>query len=108
LQGVIESPKYKFIDIKLFPCKNSTENGNHCRDQSVIDEQLEGSSFTMYYSDGSIDAENLKSPRLTFRNSLFNMVSPSIYKEIYFYLRNVEITTDTGIITEVLSTEHFV
>jgi len=39
---------------------------------------------------------------------MFNMMSPEIYKEIYFYIRNVEITTDTGIIGESLSTEEFV
>mmetsp|Transcript_38785 Transcript_38785/g.34478 ORF Transcript_38785/g.34478 Transcript_38785/m.34478 type:complete len:85 (-) Transcript_38785:1552-1806(-) len=62
LEGVFESIQYNVIDVYLFPCVNTTENGNHCQDKDVINQKLEGSSFTMYYSDASMDAENLTEP----------------------------------------------
>ena len=37
LQGHFSTGNYSYYFIQLFPCKNTTENNNHCKPREEID-----------------------------------------------------------------------
>jgi len=57
----------------------------------------------VHYADSSVNPENHEEPKVSFRNSFFGMISSTVYKDIYFYIKNIDVVTDTGILFDQLS-----
>ena len=53
---------YGSFIIKIFPCKNTTENNNHCKSKEIIDKYLDGNSFIIAFEDILIIPYNYESP----------------------------------------------
>ena len=86
------------IKIKLFPCKNNTENNNHCKPKEIIDEYLNGRDFTVYFEDILITPLNYNSPVKESINQIYATVHKTFGQYVYLEMELVNIETLTNII----------
>ena len=86
------------IKIKLFPCKNNTENNNHCKPKEIIDEYLNGRDFTVYFEDILITPLNYNSPIKESINQVFTTIYKTFGQYVYIEMELVNIETLTNII----------
>ena len=86
------------IKIKLFPCKNNTENNNHCKPKEIIDEYLNGRDFTVYFEDILITPLNYNSPVKESINQIYTTVHKTFGQFVYLEMELVNIETITNII----------
>ena len=86
------------IKIKLFPCKNNTENNNHCKPKEIIDEYLNGRDFTVYFEDILITPLNYNSPVKESINQVFTTIYKTFGQYVYLEMELVNIETLTNII----------
>ena len=86
------------IKIKLFPCKNNTENNNHCKPKEIIDEYLNGRDFTVYFEDILITPLNYNSPVKESINQVFTTIYKTFGQYVYIEMELVNIETLTNII----------
>ena len=91
-------PFINSLRVKIFPCKNTTENNNHCETKEVIEESLNNHIFVIYFQDLMLTPLNYKSPV----KERFNSLNTQIYNEMGQYLLTeiqlVRIETSTNII----------
>ena len=86
------------IIIDIYPCKNTTENGEQCQPKDVIEEALDNHVFFVYFEDIILTPTNFDAPvrkRINFVNTeiYFNL---GIY--LYTEMQLVKIETSTNII----------
>ena len=86
------------IKIKLFPCKNNTENNNHCKPKEIIDEYLNGRDFTVYFEDILITPLKYNSPVKESINQVFTTIYKTFGQYVYIEMELVNIETLTNII----------
>ena len=86
------------IKIKLFPCKNNTENNNHCKPKEIIDEYLNGRDFTVYFEDILITPLKYNSPVKESINQVFTTIYKTFGQYVYLEMELVNIETLTNII----------
>ena len=86
------------IKIKLFPCKNNTENNNHCKSKEIIDEYLNGRDFTVYFEDILITPLKYNSPVKESINQVFTTIYKTFGQYVYIEMELVNIETLTNII----------
>ena len=91
-------PFINSLRVEIFPCKNTTENNNHCETKEVIEESLNNNIFVIYFQDLMLTPLNYKSPV----KERFNSLNTQIYNEMGQYLLTemqlVRIETSTNII----------
>ena len=63
-------PYYNSFFLKLFPCKNTSENNYHCKPKEIIDDTLKGNYFSFEIADIALTPENFENP-VSFKNNFF-------------------------------------
>jgi len=71
-------------------CKNTTENGNHCKSSEEIRDTYNGYWATTTFVDQFIDPNEYKNPRN-------DMLHKSSY--IYVNIKSTELETDSGVLS---------
>ena len=91
-------PYYNSFYVKLFPCKNSTENNNHCKPKEIIDETIKGNYFSFEIPDIILTPEQFKNP-VDYINNYFDVYLYKGYGQyLYTQIESVSIETDNNII----------
>ncbi len=98
LKGSFDNEEYFSLSVRVFPCKNSTENSNKCKSIEEIDKKLNGGYFVINLLDTIFDHKNYTHPESKIRRNYFTSMSRKYYKELYFWMKNVDYITDRGII----------
>ena len=98
--GGFKYERMSYLRIKIFPCKNSTENNNHCRPQKEIDHYLTSGYFSILLKDIGLNPSNYSYPTLPTLQDLYTTVDRRLYKNYILNFGLTEIHTDTGLINE--------
>ena len=101
LFGVFGSvQKYSYLEIWITRCDNSTraEKRRKCFDQDTIEDRLTTAFISFKFLDNSVDHQAIEMPYQTFLRSESIPVSSSIYTRNWFFYKNVNYTSDSGLI----------
>ena len=98
LEGHFSYDLYSMFYISLFPCKNTTENGNHCKPIEVIDYYLKGTFVTMQMQDILLTPEDYYNPVKERDQDVYTTVGKKLFKELHLYFKITNIETNTNII----------
>ena len=97
LLGHIHYDYYSMFFIQLFPCKNTTENNNHCKPLEVIDYFLKGTFFTMNFQDVELTPQNYSYPVKPRNQDIYFTVGKKLFKEIHIFYQIINVETDESI-----------
>jgi hypothetical protein len=86
------------INIKLFPCKNRTENNNHCGPKEIIDSHINGRDIQFFFEDILITPFNYSNPIKERINTLYTTLYKNFGQYLYTEMQIVKIETYTNII----------
>jgi hypothetical protein len=101
LFGVFGSvQKYSYLEIWFTRCDNSTraEKRRKCYDKDTIEDRLTTAFISFKFLDNSVAHQAIQIPYKTFLRSESIPVSSSIYKRNWFFYKNVNYTSDSGLI----------
>ena len=98
--GGYKYEKMTYIRIKIFPCKNSTENNNHCKPQTIIDSYLSSAYFSILIKDFGLNPSNYSNPTIPTLQDLYTIVDRRIYRNFDINFGITEIDTDIGLFNE--------
>ena len=107
LKGHSSYDDYSFFNISFYPCKNTTENNNHCKSISEIGKRIDGNFVSMYFETVSLTPEDYKEPTKPKATNVFTSIGKGFFREFYVYLKIAEIDTDNGLIIEKLKKERY-
>jgi hypothetical protein len=101
LSGVFGSvDSYQYVELWINRCRNETRvyKRNKCFDENTINEKLSDGYISFKFLDRSIDHQNVENPTNFFLRAESLPVSSTIYKRNWYYLKNVNYTSDTGLV----------
>ena len=94
----ILKPYENSIFVELYPCKNTTENNNHCKPKELIEENLNNKLLKIFFEDIDITPLNYDNPikeKLNFLDAgTYNNFGLYLYSEMQY----IRIETSTNII----------
>ena len=94
----ILKPYENSIFVELYPCKNTTENNNHCKPKELIEENLNNKLLKIFFEDIDITPLNYDNPikeKLNFLDAVtYNNFGLYLYSEMQY----IRIETSTNII----------
>ena len=94
LIGHFSYDDYSLFYIAFFPCKNSTENNNHCKTKEEMDYYLKSTFVTFQIQDVEMTPQNYSSPVLPRGKDIYTIVGKKLYKEIHALFQIVNVETD--------------
>lgn len=105
--GGYKYEQMSYIQIKIFPCKNTTENKNHCKSQDIIDYYLSSGYFSIILKNFGLNPSNYFSPIFPTLKDLSTTIDKQFYRSYIINLGVTEIHTDISLINEVFKKEKF-
>ena len=100
LTGGFKYEKMSYIRIKIFPCRNTTKNNNHCRSQDEIDNFLSNGYLSILVKDFGLNPSNYSSPVIPTLKDLFTTIDKHLYRSMILKYGLTEVNTDEGLIFE--------
>jgi hypothetical protein len=107
LHGGFIYDKLSLIRLDIYPCKNSSENNNHCKPQEIIDQYLAGGYFSLLLKDVGLNPSNYSFPILPTLQDIYTTISKQFFRDVIIYYEITEIRTDSGIFFEDISSKRF-
>ena len=95
--GHISYDMYSMLFIQLFPCKNTTENNNHCKPREFIDKYLNRTYFTMEFEDIELTPQNYNTPARPRNQDIYFTVGKKLFQEVHIFYQIVNVETDKDI-----------
>ena len=108
LVGGFKYDQMSYIRIKIFPCKNSTENNYHCKPQEVLNNKMTSSYFSILLKDIGLNPSNNSFPTLPTLQDLYTTVDRRFYKNYLLNFGLTEVQTDEGLLTENIKREKYI
>ena len=105
--GGYKYEKMTYIRIKIFPCKNTTENKNHCKPQEIIDSHLSSGYFSILIKDFGLNPTNYSSPVLPTLQDLYTTIDKKLYRNFNIHFGLTEVHTDIGLYNEKIKKEKY-
>ena len=99
--------EFSCIRILIYPCKNTTENNNHCKPQEKIDRVLAGGYFSILLKDIGLNPNNHTNPILPTIQDFYTTISKDFYKDVIFNYEITDIISDDGVFYEKKKTQRF-
>ena len=100
LAGGFKYEKMAYIRIKIFPCKNSTENNNHCKPQEIINSYLSSTYFSIVIKSFGLNPSNYSNPIVPKLEDIYTAVDKRLYKNLIINFGLREIHTDKSLFNE--------
>ena len=98
--GGFKYERMSYLRIKIYPCKNSSENNNHCQPQEIIDHFLTSGYFSILLKDIGLNPSNYSDPIIPTLQDLYTTIDRRLYKNYILNFGLAEIQTDTGLIEQ--------
>ena len=98
LEGHFSYGMYSFIYIQFFPCKNSSENNNHCKNIEAIDFYLNNTFLCLEMEDIQLTPYNYTYPVRGRNQDIYFSVGKKLFQEVHVFYQLVNIETDLDII----------
>lgn len=108
LSGSFIYDEMSYIQILIYPCKNSTYNNNHCKPQEIIDKYLEENYVNIVIKDLGFTPYNYSIPVSPSLKNLYTSIGKSFFKEYSIFYRVIEIQTDQGLLFERIKNEKYI
>ena len=100
LAGGYKYEEMSYITIKIFPCKNTSENKNHCKPQKEIDNYLTTAHLSILIKDLGLNPSNYSFPVIPTFQDLFFTIDKRLYQNYILNFGITEIHTDIGLFTQ--------
>ena len=97
LQGHRAYDVYSYLNIKFYPCINTTENGYKCASKTYIDRLLTKFGINFALQDVEITPEDYESPTKPRLKDVTLSCSSGLYMDVYSYLQVINVETDEDI-----------
>ena len=97
LTGGFKFEEMTYIRIKIFPCRNTTENNNHCKPQEEIDYYLSSGYFSILLKNFGLNPTNYSFPILPTLKDLYTTIDKHIYRNYIINFGITEIHTDKSL-----------
>ena len=107
LTGGYKYEKMTYISIKIFPCKNDTNNNYHCKPPKVINSYLTSGYFSIMIKDLGLNPSNYSNPVIPTLQKLFTTIDRRLYKNFFIKFGITEIDTDIGFFNENIHKEKY-
>ena len=108
LQGGFKYEKMSYIRIKIFPCKNTTENNNHCKPKEKLEQYMNSGYFSILLKDIGLNPSNYSHPVIPTLQDLYTTIDRRLYKNYILQFGLTEIHTDIGLVNEQINKEKFI
>ena len=108
LAGGYKYNRMSYFRIRIYPCKNKTENNNHCKPQETIDNYFKGGYFSILSKDIGLNPSNFSFPVLSTLQDLYTSIDKQIYRDYILYFGITEIQTDIGLLFENIQTKRYI
>ena len=92
--GHFSADLYSFFFIELYPCKNTTENNNHCKPIEEINYYLNGTFVCMEFQDVELNPQNYSFPIRSRNQDIYFTVGKKLFKEVHIFYQIVKVDTD--------------
>ena len=107
LVGGYKYNRMSYLRIRIYPCKNTTDNNNHCKPKETIDDYFTGGYFSILTKDIGLNPSNYSFPVLSTLQDLYTTIDKQIYRDYILYYGITEIRTDTGLFVEDVETKRY-
>ena len=97
-----------YIRIKIFPCKNTTENNNHCKPKEKLEQYMTSGYFSILLKDIGLNPSNYSHPVIPTLQDLYTTIDRRLYKNYILQFGLTEIHTDVGLVNEQINKEKFI
>ena len=98
LAGSFSYDTYSYFYIEFFPCKNSTENGNHCKTKEELDFYLMNTFVCFELQDIQLTPLDYNQPIRGRNNDIYYTVGKKLFQEVHIFYQLVDIQTDLDLI----------
>ena len=105
--GGFKYEKMNYIIIKIFPCKNSSENNNHCKPQEEIDNYLTSVYFSILVKDFGLNPLNHTFPVSPTIHDLYTTIDKRLYRNFILNFGITEVHTDAGLFLDKIKKEEY-
>ena len=106
--GGFKYERMSYIRIKIFPCKNTTENNNKCQPQEILDEYMTSGYFSILLKDIGLNPSNYSYPTIPTLQDLYTTVDRRFYKNYILNFGLTQIQTDIGLFNEIIKDEKYI
>jgi len=98
LAGTWGNENYQYLEFTVSNCKNGTNPNIICKPKDEINRNLEGGFFVIYYIEPVFDPKNFSRPDNMIRQDFYTTMSNKYFKEISFWMKNINYISDAGIL----------
>ena len=98
LEGSFSYDTYAYFAVDFFPCKNSSENNNHCKTKEELDYYLMNTFVCFELEDAQLTPTNYSKPVHGRNNDIYYTVGKKLFQEVHIFYQLVDIETDLDII----------
>ena len=106
--GGFKYERMSYLRIKIFPCKNTTENNNQCKPQEKLDEYMTSGYFSILLKDIGLNPSNFTDPTTPILQDLYTTVDRRLYKNYILNFGLTQIQTDIGLFNEQTKDEKYI
>ena len=106
-EGGYKYERFTYIRLRIYPCANSTNNGNKCKPQEEIDHYLSSGYFSILIKDFGLNPSNYSFPVLPTFQDLYTTIDKRIYRNYILNFGVTEIRTDTGLFNANLKVDKY-
>ena len=97
LEGYANLERFSYINVKVFPCVNTTRTGEKCQDFDKIAKFFAANTIEFKMEDNLLSPEIYKTPVEPQRKDINAPVFLTVYQKIYSYIQILFIETDNDI-----------
>ena len=107
LEGGYKYEKMSYIRILIYPCKNTTDNNNHCKPRETIDYYMTSGYFSLLIKNFGLDPSNYYTPIVPMLQDVYTTLDRRLLRNIYVRFAITEIHTDVSIWNENIKKEKY-
>lgn len=96
LKSTWDGPIYKNLLINIYPCENSSQNGNFCKPPDVLAAYLNNANFAIFFTTDAVDSNNFEKPITSYGYEIFTPISFSTLTYIEMLFGHYNFITDVG------------
>ncbi len=100
LEGEYKREIFSYLKLNFTKCINSTSNNFTCKSNERINEILAGGYWGIFMNDYNVVPRQYKFPYKIYGKNIYNGFSIDYFEDILFFLKTVEIITDSGYLFE--------
>lgn len=98
LMGHFSYDVYSYLYVEFFPCKNTSENNNHCKSEEEIDFYLRNTFVCFEMEDIELTPKNFIDPVMARNQDIYFTVGKKLFQEIHVFYQIIKIETDLDLL----------